>query len=77
MKEIIFYTRPQCPLCTEAQTVLQFVQEEVPIVIHERNINDRDEWTEQYGLMIPVIEYNHEIIQYGVIDYPTLIKKLQ
>ncbi|OZI13627.1 NrdH-redoxin [Bacillaceae bacterium SAS-127] len=77
MKEIIFYTRPQCRLCTEAQTILQLVQEDVPVVIHERNINDRDEWTEQYGLMIPVIEYDNEIIQYGVIDYPTLIKKLQ
>ncbi|PAQ13574.1 glutaredoxin family protein [Bacillus sp. FJAT-42315] len=77
MKEIIFYTRPQCPLCIEAQTVLQLVREEVSVVVHERNINDRDEWTEKYGLMIPVIEYDNEIIQYGVIDYPTLIKKLQ
>ncbi|WP_338751410.1 glutaredoxin family protein [Bacillus sp. FJAT-52991] len=77
MKEIIFYTRPQCPLCIEAQIVLQLVQEEVPIVVHERNINEQDEWTEKYGLMIPVIEYNDEIIQYGAIDYPALIKKLQ
>ncbi|WP_203364547.1 glutaredoxin family protein [Bacillus sp. REN10] len=77
MKEVIFYTRPQCPLCVEAQLILQLVQEEIPLVVEERNINDQEEWTEKYGLMIPVIEHNGEIIQYGTVDYPTLIGKLQ
>ncbi|HZG70249.1 MAG TPA: glutaredoxin family protein [Chondromyces sp.] len=77
MKEIYFYTRPQCPLCREAQLTLEMVREEIPFIVHEKNINESDELTEKYGLMIPVIEYNGEIIQYGQVDYATIKLKLQ
>ena len=40
------------------------------------NINESDELTEKYGLMIPVIEVDGEIVQYGEVDYPTIRLRL-
>ncbi|KAB7704187.1 glutaredoxin family protein [Bacillus aerolatus] len=77
MKEVYFYTRAQCPLCVEAKTVLGLVQEDVPFQLHEINIDESDELTEKYGLMIPVIECNGEVIQFGNVDYPTVKLKLE
>lgn len=76
MKEVYFYTRPQCSLCEEAKLVLELVQEEMPFLIHEVNIDENDELTEKYGLMIPVIELDGEIVQFGCVDYPTVKLKL-
>ncbi|WP_100332291.1 glutaredoxin family protein [Bacillus xiapuensis] len=77
MKEIFFYTRPSCHLCEEAKGIVQLVQEELDLAVHECNIDECEEWTERYGMMIPVVEYKREIIQYGRIDYPALKKKLK
>lgn len=75
--EVIFYTRPNCGLCDEAKLLLELVQEDEPFSIEERNIEERDEWTEEYGLMIPVIIVDEKIVQYGKVDYVTLSKRLQ
>lgn len=72
MKEIYFYTRPKCSLCEEAKLNLQLVGEDIPLTIHEINIDDSDELTEEYGLMIPVITHNNDVIQYGQCDYATI-----
>ncbi|MDG5471679.1 glutaredoxin family protein [Jeotgalibacillus sp. ET6] len=72
-----FYTRPDCPLCEEAKIMLKLVQEDQFFIIEEKNINERDEWTEEYGLMIPVIKTDGKVIQFGQVDYPTLSKRLQ
>ena len=74
---ITFYTRPNCPLCDEAKLMITLVQEDIPFTLDERNIDERDEWTEKYGLMIPVVELDGEIVQYGQVDYVTLSKRLQ
>lgn len=66
--EIIFYTRKKCELCQDAKLLLEILQNEYDFTIIEREIDENDEWTEKYGLMIPVIEYNGEVIQYGQID---------
>lgn len=66
--EIIFYTRKKCELCQDAKLLLEILQNEYDFAIIERDIDENDEWTEKYGLMIPVIEYNGEVIQYGQID---------
>ncbi|MFK2825443.1 glutaredoxin family protein [Bacillus sp. B190/17] len=77
MKNVYFYTRAQCSLCIEAKAVLELVQEDTPFCLHERNIDESDEWTEKYALMIPVIEVDGEIIQFGIVDYPTVKSKLE
>lgn len=72
MDQVIFYTRNQCQLCKEAMHLLTILQSEFSFEIIKKNIDESDELTEKYGLMIPVIEMNNEIIQYGQIDYFTL-----
>ncbi|KKB38653.1 glutaredoxin family protein [Bacillus thermotolerans] len=72
MKEVYFYTRPRCPLCEEAEAVLKLVREDASFQLYERNIDDKDEWMEKYGLMIPVVEIDGKVVQYGHIDYPTI-----
>lgn len=72
-----FYTREKCQLCKEAKEVLKILQSDYDFELIEKNIDDSDELTEKYGLMIPVIEMNKDIIQYGQIDYYTLSKRLQ
>ncbi|OMP68249.1 glutaredoxin family protein [Domibacillus epiphyticus] len=75
--DVYFYTRPNCHLCEEAKIVMDMVKEEIDMMLQERNIDGCDEWTERYGLMIPVVEYNGEILQYGHIDYVSVFTKLK
>ncbi|MFD2679404.1 glutaredoxin family protein [Bacillus seohaeanensis] len=76
MKKVFFYTRNKCHLCTEAMQLLKLVQEDCPFEIIEKDIEESDELTEKFGLMIPVIELEGEILQYGQIDFFTLSKRL-
>ncbi len=71
--EVAFYTKPGCHLCEEAKVVLGLVQEEIELTIHERNIEEKDAWTEAYGLMIPVIEFEGTPVAYGNIDYVSVL----
>ncbi len=45
----------------------------------ERDISLNDDWTERYGLMIPVVEIDGKEVQYGQVNrnviYETLTKK--
>ncbi|MGG3449750.1 MULTISPECIES: glutaredoxin family protein [Bacillaceae] len=75
--DVYFYTRPDCHLCEEAKVVMHMVKDEIDITLYERNIDECDKWTEQYGLMIPVVECDGEMIQYGRVDYFTIFTKLK
>ena len=66
--ELIFYTRKKCQLCLDAKLILQVLQSDHEFDIIEIDIDDSDELTERFGLMIPVIEIDGEIVQYGMID---------
>lgn len=74
--EVIFYTRNRCPLCVDAKLILQHLQKDYQFLIIERDIDTSDEWTEKFGIMIPVIEIEGEIIQYGMIDTLTIEERL-
>lgn len=74
--EINFYTRPGCHLCDEARLMLKLVREDVAFDINEVNIEEDDALNEKYMLMIPVIEFKDEIIQYGQVDYATILDAL-
>jgi len=56
--------------------ILQQLQKEHQFQIIERDIETSDEWTEKYGLMIPVVEIGGEVIQYGMINTFTIDEKL-
>ncbi len=77
VKEVQFYTRQGCPLCDEGKRMLELVAEDIPLHIQELNIESDEQIHEKYMLMIPVIEYNGHIIQYGNIDYATLYEALE
>ena len=43
----------------------------------ERDINLSDDWTERYGLMIPVVEIDGKEVQYGQVKKNSYMKRLQ
>lgn len=71
------YTRKQCPLCDKAKMVLIDLQAVYSFTLEEVDIAEDDFLTEQYGLMIPVVELNGEELQYGQIDKGFISKRLQ
>lgn len=73
----MFYTREKCQLCEDAKQILNLLQDDYLFEVVEKDIESSDEWTEKYGLMIPVIEIDGEIVQYGQIDPFTVSKRLQ
>ncbi|PLR87910.1 glutaredoxin family protein [Bacillus sp. V33-4] len=77
MLKLTFYTRTKCPLCDKAKTALIEMRSEYPFELEERDIDESDELTEKYGLMIPVVELDGEMLQYGHIDKFELSKRLQ
>lgn len=74
--KVKFYSRPDCPLCVEGLSTLKLVQEDVPFEIEMINIEKDDAIHEKYMLMIPVVEKDDEVIQYGLLDYVTLLEAL-
>jgi glutaredoxin len=76
MKKVLFYTRNQCGLCQDAKITLKLLEDELGFEIKEIDIDESDDLTERFGLMIPVVEMEGEILQYGQIDYFTLSKRL-
>ena len=71
-----FYSRPNCELCIEGLHTLKIVQEDVPFTIEQYNIEDNEQLHEKYMLMIPVVEKDGTVIQYGQLDYVTLLDAL-
>lgn len=67
-----FYTRKRCPLCDKAKNILLELQEKWKFSMEELNIEESDELTEKYGLMIPVVVVNEKEVQYGQIDKWTI-----
>lgn len=73
---IKFYSRPNCELCIEGLHTLKIVQEDISFTIEQFNIEEHDELHEKYMLMIPVVEKDGVVIQYGQLDYVTLFDAL-
>lgn len=76
MQKVTFYSRPGCSLCEEGFLTLTLVQEDIPFKIEILNIEDDDALHEKYMFMIPVVEKDGEVIQYGQLDYVTLFEAL-
>ncbi len=76
VQKVIFYSRPGCSLCEEGFLTLKLVQEDIPFKIEILNIEDDDALHEKYMLMIPVVEKDGNVIQYGQLDYVTLLEAL-
>lgn len=73
---LTLYTRNKCPLCDKAKKIIMELKEEYHFEYAEYDIDESDELTERYGLMIPVVHIDGEEIQYGQIDRITLEEAL-
>ena len=73
---LTLYTRNGCHLCEKAKEVITSLREDVDFDYQECDIELSDEWTEKYGLMIPVITINGKEVQFGQVDKTPLFKAL-
>jgi glutaredoxin len=72
-----FYSKPHCGLCEEGYAMLKLVQEDIDFSIETINIEEDDVAHEKYMLMIPVVELEGQVVQYGRLDYVTILEALQ
>ena len=73
---VTYYSRANCGLCIEGLRTLKLVQEDIAFDIDIIDIEEDDAIHEKYMLMIPVVEKDGIIIQYGQLDYATLVEEL-
>lgn len=77
--KLVLYTRNGCHLCETAKEILLELRKECHFDYEERDISLNDDWTEKYGLMIPVVEIDGKEVQYGQVEkkfiYETLTQK--
>ncbi|RYG74434.1 glutaredoxin family protein [Lentibacillus lipolyticus] len=73
MQQLLFYTKENCPLCDQVQAMLDILQHEYTFEIEIRDIHSREDWLEEYQLLIPAVEignhaFNCEEISYEVLE---------
>lgn len=74
---ITIYTRKGCHLCEDAkQAILEF-KKTWNFILEEIEIDQSDELTERYGLMIPVVMIDGNEASSGIIDYLEIRERLQ
>ena len=71
---IYLYIKENCPLCDDAEQLLQLFQDEFAFTLEKRDIYLRDEWLEKYQLEIPVIEIKDSVLYGNDLNYETLYK---
>lgn len=74
---LTFYTRPGCHLCEKAKEDLLEIQKLWDFKFVEVNINESDELTEKFGLMIPVFELDGDEVGFGHVNKIDISKRLQ
>ncbi|MEH7075805.1 glutaredoxin family protein [Neobacillus drentensis] len=74
---ITFYTRKGCPLCDKAKSMLLELNKDYDFILEEFDIESSDELTEQYGLMIPVVQIDGVEAGFGVINKFDISNRLQ
>ncbi|MDM5330349.1 glutaredoxin family protein [Neobacillus sp. CF12] len=74
---ISFYTRKRCPLCEKAKKTILELKEEFNFSLEEIDIDESDELTELYGIMIPVVHIDGEEVAFGIINKIDISNRLQ
>lgn len=77
MPQITLYTRNRCPLCDKAKATLLELKEEWDFELNEIDIEQSDELTELYGLMIPVVHLDGEEAAFGFVNKFDIRNRLQ
>jgi glutaredoxin len=66
---ITLYTRKGCHLCDDAKEMIVGLRKNWIFNFEEIDIDENDELTEKYGLMIPVVLVDGIEVGCGLIDY--------
>lgn len=74
---ITLYTRQRCSLCEKAKIAILELKEEWNFTLEEIDIDNSDELTELYGIMIPVVCIDGEEAAFGIINKMDISKRLQ
>ncbi|TDK62492.1 glutaredoxin family protein [Bacillus salipaludis] len=74
---VTLYTRTRCPLCDKAKNSLMELKETWNFALEEIDIEESDELTERYGLMIPVVHIDGEEVGFGYVDKFDISNRLQ
>jgi glutaredoxin len=77
MPTLTFYTRKRCPLCDKAKVTIDELRAELDFEFIEKDIDESDELTEKYGLMIPVVEIDGEEVEFGHVNKIVISNRLQ
>ena len=75
--KIIFYTKPHCPLCDEALTILRNLQDQWRFELSEVNILEDPALYEKYQYDIPVAEWGGQEIFRHAVDAKAFRKALK
>jgi glutaredoxin len=74
---ITLYTREGCHLCEDAKQSLLELKKNWNFILEEIDIDQSDELTEQYGLLIPVVMVDGDEASSGLFDYLEIRERLQ
>ncbi|MGM8366106.1 glutaredoxin family protein [Virgibacillus sp. W0181] len=77
MLQVVFYTKDNCSLCEEARAIILLLQKHYPFELEERDIYTKDEWLEEYQLLIPAVEMNDIRLNCEELTFETLEQALQ
>ncbi len=53
-----FYTKHNCSLCEDAYAIIMMLKNYYSFELDERDIYTKDEWLEEYQLLIPALRIN-------------------
>ncbi|MBH0230945.1 glutaredoxin family protein [Halobacillus yeomjeoni] len=76
MNTIVMYTKKQCPLCDEVESLVDLMASSYEIDLEEVDIEQDDRLLEKYMFEVPVLVVNGEEIGYEAINYVSLEKRL-
>lgn len=74
---VTLYSRRHCHLCEQAKQSILELQNEYSFKLEEMDIDQSDELTELYGLMIPVVKIDGKMEVYGQINKFLIRNRLQ
>lgn len=65
---IRYYTKSGCHLCEEGYEILFNLNRTFPFMFEVIDIMGDDSLIEQYGLLIPVVEVENQMFQFGKVN---------
>lgn len=72
---IKYFTKSGCHICEEGYETLLDLNRTFPFNLEVVDITESDNLIEQYGLLIPVVEVENSVLQFGTVN-KKMIKRL-